>query len=109
MTYTETYTDIYTAELPEKLRSGASLYDVREPEEYLEGHIPGAINLPLSVLVGREHEVTRPAVLVCLSGGRSAQAAHHLSRLGQGEVMNLVGGTLGWMREGREMSQGPQP
>ncbi len=104
-----TYTDLYAAELAEQLRAGATLYDVREREEYLAGHIPGAINLPLSELAGREDELQFPAVLVCLSGGRSSRSAMYLSELGKTEVMNLVGGTAGWMQQGREITQGEHP
>lgn len=104
-----TYQDIYTAELPEKLRQGATLYDVRERDEYVGGHIPGAVNLPLSELQGREDELRTPAVLVCLSGGRSAQAAQYLSQRGQVDLLNLVGGTLGWIREGRSVNVGQEP
>lgn len=103
------YTDIYTAELQAKLREGAKLYDVREADEYREGHIPGAVNIPLSTLQGREDEIQTPAVLVCLGGGRSAQAATHLANNGKSDLMNLVGGTGGWMREGREVVSGDQP
>lgn len=99
--------DIYTAELAEHLRDGATLYDVREPDEYVQGHIPGAVNIPLSELQGREHEIQTPAVIVCLSGGRSASAAGYLTDHGKADIMNLVGGTLGWIREGRDVETGP--
>lgn len=103
-----TYQDIYPAELSEKLRGGAILCDVREPNEYREGHILGAINLPLSTLVGREHEIQTPAVVVCLSGGRSSQAVGHLAQWGKADLYNLLGGTAGWLREGR-VHTGEQP
>lgn len=104
-----TYQDIYTAELPEKLRQGATLYDVRERDEYEGGHIPGAVNIPLSELQGRTDEIQTPAVVVCLSGGRSSQAATYLTESGKQDVMNLVGGTMGWMREGRSVNVGQEP
>lgn len=103
------YQDIFTAELDATLRDGATLYDVREPGEYTQGHIPGAINIPLSELQGREGEIQTPAVIVCLSGGRSAQAATYLDAQGKTDLMNLSGGTMGWMREGREIRAGDQP
>lgn len=103
------YQDIFTAELEPRLREGATLYDVREIDEYGQGHIPGAINIPLSDLPARVGEITAPAVIVCLSGGRSAQAAAYLDAQGVTGVMNLSGGTLGWMREGREVKPGTQP
>ena len=103
------YTDIFTTELDATLRDGAALYDVREPGEYTQGHLPGAINIPLSELQGREGEIQTPAVIVCLSGGRSAQVASYLAAQGRTGVMTLSGGTLGWMREGREIRTGDQP
>ncbi len=104
-----TYQDIFTAEVAPRVRDGAHVYDVREPDEYTQGHIPGAINLPLSALVGREDEIQTPAIIVCLSGGRSAQAAAHLAGQGKQDVMSLNGGTLGWINEGREVRDGPNP
>lgn len=104
-----TYQDIFTAELETKKREGARLIDVRERDEYLTGHIPGAVNLPLSELAGREHDIPSPAVLICASGNRSSQAATYLAAQGKTGLMNLSGGTLAWMREGRELNRGEQP
>lgn len=104
-----TYQDIFTAEVAARIRDGAHVYDVREPDEYTQGHIPGAVNVPLSTLAGREDEIQTPAIIVCLSGGRGAQAAGHLAGQGKQDVMNLSGGTLGWIHEGREVSVGPNP
>ncbi|GAA5534032.1 rhodanese-like domain-containing protein [Deinococcus aluminii] len=103
------YQDIFTTELEQKRREGAALVDVREREEYAQGHIPGAVNLPLSELRGREDEVPDGAVLICASGNRSSQAASYLESLGKRGLSNLSGGTITWMREGRELNQGEQP
>lgn len=103
------YADIFPNELEAKVREGARLYDVREESEYVQGHIPGAVNIPLSQLLGRESEIQSPAIIVCLSGGRSAQAAGYLANQGKADLMNLMGGTMGWMREGREVKAGDQP
>ena len=103
------YTDIFANELELKLRGGAKLYDVRERDEYAGGHIPGAVNIPLSELQGRTEEIQTPAVIVCLSGGRSSQAATFLTRVGQQDVMNLLGGTMGWISEGRGVKVGQEP
>lgn len=103
------YTDIFANELEAKVRQGATLYDVREHNEYVQGHIPGTINIPLSELQGREDEIQTPAVIVCLSGGRSASASNYLSQMGKADIMNLMGGTSGWLREGREVRSGDQP
>lgn len=103
------YQDIFTAELESHLRDGATLYDVRESDEYVQGHIPGAVNIPMSEVPARAGEISGPAVTVCLSGGRSAQAASYLDAQGKTDLMNLSGGTMGWMREGREVRTDDQP
>ncbi|MDH5229532.1 MAG: rhodanese-like domain-containing protein [Gammaproteobacteria bacterium] len=71
--------------------SGAQLVDVRNPHEYASGAAPGAKNIPLSVVPVRAHELdsSKPVVLYCVSGGRSAQAASVLQSLGFPEVHNV--------------------
>jgi len=92
------------------LGSGTPIVDVREPDEFADGHIPGAVNIPRGLLefevdghpavAGRTAEELshrdRPVVLYCLSGGRSALAAEALKRLGFVTPMSLAGGILGW-------------
>lgn len=104
-----TYTDLFPNELDSRRRAGAALIDVREAGEYRAGHIPGAVNLPLSELPGRETEVPGGAVLICASGNRSSQAAEYLTALGRPGLMNLMGGTAGWQREGRTLTTGDRP
>lgn len=104
-----TYQDIFTTELGGKGRGGAQLLDVREREEYVAGHIPDAVNLPLSELVGREDEIEPNTILICASGNRSSQAAAHLAFPGRTGLMNLSGGTTVWTREGRDLNCGEQP
>lgn len=69
--------EIQVKELAAKIRRGQSkvlVLDVREAEEYKEGHIPGSINLPLSQLASRYQELDKAGhyYIVCQSGGRSA-------------------------------------
>ncbi|MBZ9715433.1 rhodanese-like domain-containing protein [Deinococcus multiflagellatus] len=104
-----TYQDIFTTELERKKRNGARLVDVREHEEYMAGHIPGATNLPLSELIGRADEIEPTTILICASGNRSSQAAAYLVSQGKTGVMNLSGGTAAWSREGRDLNRGEQP
>lgn len=87
-------------ELQERLAKGDQLVmiDVREPDEYQEGHIRGARLLPLGSLPERVDEVPKETtlVLVCRSGGRSGQACEYLQRLGYSNLLNLDGGMLAW-------------
>ncbi len=77
--------------------------DVREPEEYAQGHVPGAINLPQADLASRLDELPRdrPLALICRSGARSLRATQFLRQVGFEQVMSVRGGTLAW-RGGRQ-------
>lgn len=100
----EAFQEIFPEEVGEWRRRGARVVDVRERDEYEEGHLPGAENVPLGDLTGREGELGKgPVVLVCASGNRSEKAARILSRDGFGEVATLLGGTFGWARRGRPL------
>jgi phage shock protein E len=96
------YEEIRPEEVEGWRSRGARIVDVREPEEYAEGHIPGAESVPLGeVLSGSlQGEPDGPLVLVCASGNRSGTAAQHLAGLGAREIANLEGGTLAWSRCG---------
>lgn len=69
----------------------ASIVDVRTPGEYLDGHYPGAINIPLNELPQRLEEfkeMKRPIVAYCRSGARSGAAISVLKQNGFSEVYN---------------------
>lgn len=69
----------------ELLQKGAVIIDVRGPEEYLAGHLPGSLNIPLFEIEERLDEIKalgRPIVTCCLSGKRSAQATSILKSNG---------------------------
>lgn len=77
------------------------LVDVREDNEYAQGHIPGSINLPLSQIdqaqkVLKDRDAT--IFVYCLSGGRSSRAAEYLSQVGFKDVTN-IGGISTWPYE----------
>jgi len=80
-------------------KPGVRVVDVRSPEEYASGHLPEAINIPITELLERSREWSpkERIVTVCAKGGgRSAQAAKLLRDLGFGRTWWLCGGTLGW-------------
>ena len=75
-----------------------NLIDVRTPDEYLEGHIPGSRNIPLD----RIHEIEKAVsnrdaklFVYCLSGARSASACAQLVRMGYTNIVN-IGGIAHW-------------
>lgn len=74
------------------------LVDVREPNEFKIGHIPGASNIPLSQLKNRTGEIPkdREIYLYCQSGMRSKQAAKILSKEGFKSLSHLQGGISSW-------------
>jgi len=80
-------------------KPGVRVVDVRSPEEYASGHLPEAINIPITELLERSRDWSpkERIVTVCAKGGgRSAQAAQVLRDLGFGRTWWLCGGTLGW-------------
>lgn len=83
------------------------LIDVRDPEEFAVGHIPGSTNIPLSDLPFRLDELRRvPRTYVyCLSGQRSHRAAIALSYLGFNDVVLLTGGMKSWQNAGLEIKK----
>jgi rhodanese-related sulfurtransferase len=84
-------------------REGGVMVDVCEPQEFMEGHIPRALNLPLSSLKDRWRELERykdkPIIVSCRSGNRSLKAAVLLRQHGFPVVYSLSGGLLAWQRD----------
>ncbi len=78
--------------------AGAAIVDVREPWEYEQGHIEGAVLIPLQTLPGRLDDVPgdRPVIINCHHGGRSMQAVQFLRAQGHANVTNLEGGIDRW-------------
>lgn len=72
----------------------AKLLDVRTPAEYIQGHIPGSVNIPLHSLEEVEFLVEskdKPLYLYCQSGNRSRMAAMELQEMGYANVYNIGG------------------
>ncbi len=94
------YKDISAEELKTMMETNKDLLvvDVREKEEYDQGHIDGTQLMPTSEFQERFTELPKdkPIVLVCRSGRRSAEAAGFLVQQGYTEVYNLSGGVNSW-------------
>jgi rhodanese-related sulfurtransferase len=95
--------DISPDEVKGKVSRGEDVQfiDVRELEEYKEGHIPTVKLLPLSQLDVRFDELDKDKEVVCIcrSGNRSAKACQFLSSRGYKQLKNMAGGMLEWNRE----------
>lgn len=78
--------------------------DVREPDEFSSGHVPGAENIPLGTISGTADRLKgrKRVFVICLSGGRSMQACAQLApRLGdKTALVNVDGGTMAWISAG---------
>ncbi|RKH71582.1 rhodanese-like domain-containing protein [Corallococcus aberystwythensis] len=80
------------AEAHQRVEAGATLVDVRTPEEFAAGHLPGAVNIPVDELPQRLAELgspEKPLVLYCRSGARSSRAELLLKERGFQDVFNL--------------------
>jgi rhodanese-related sulfurtransferase len=91
--------EITPVEVQEKLKNGeeVQLIDVREAEEWNEGHIPQATWIPMNSLPARLDELDKekPIIMVCRSGVRSHRTTEYLTQLGY-DAANMVGGMLAW-------------
>lgn len=83
---------------------GAFLLDVREVGEWIHGHIPGTVNIPLGELADRLDDVARDreVIVICRSGNRSALATQLLRSIGI-EAFNMRGGTTAWGQAGKTL------
>ncbi|MDQ3305944.1 MAG: molybdopterin-synthase adenylyltransferase MoeB [Actinomycetota bacterium] len=90
------------------IAGGAVVLDVREPDEYEQGALPGAIHIPRGNLESQvENRVVdrgAPIVVHCAGGTRSAFAAETLGQLGYTDVVSMAGGFNKWKDEGRAWS-----
>jgi hydroxyacylglutathione hydrolase len=102
---------IDAAQLAERLEDGAAplVLDVRDADEWEEGHIPGSIHMPYAELLGRLAELPedRTIAAVCSGGKRSGLAASILQREGFDDVIHVGEGGVGtWRSQGRPMEGG---
>lgn len=81
-------------------RVDTPLIDVREVDEFAAGHVPGAVNIPMSVLGDRLQELPDGAFdVICQAGGRSARVVEALTARGY-DATNVEGGTGEWIGAG---------
>jgi molybdopterin/thiamine biosynthesis adenylyltransferase/rhodanese-related sulfurtransferase len=100
-------TEVTTTEAEQRRHdSGTVLLDVREPDEYDQGAIPGAIHIPRghleSQIEGRVLDHGAPIIIYCAGGTRSAFAAKTLHELGYSDVVSMAGGFNKWKDDGLE-------
>ena len=74
--------------------------DVREASEFASGHIPNAVNHPLSRFDPSRLPADKPVVLVCLSGARSGRALRQAHASGRADISHYPHGTAGWKARG---------
>jgi molybdopterin/thiamine biosynthesis adenylyltransferase/rhodanese-related sulfurtransferase len=98
--------EISTAEADEQRAAGAVVLDVREPDEYQQGAIPGVVYIPRgqleSNIESRIQDKDAKVLIHCASGVRSVFAAKTLGELGYSDVVSVAGGFNKWKDEGRE-------
>jgi len=101
-----TSAQITPKELASKLKT-VTVVDVRSGNEWSEGHLPGAMHIPLGYLPDRLGDIPsdRPVVVQCQSGGRSSIAASILERAGFRDVTNLTGGLGAWTAAGLPLEE----
>lgn len=101
--------EIDIAEAARRHAAGTPVIDVREPDEYVDGHVPGAPLIPLATVPHRVSEVPSQGevLVICKSGGRSQRAAEFLRAQGI-DAVNIAGGTTGWIDAGHRVVIGDE-
>jgi len=86
---------------------GVTIVDVREPDEFAQGHIQQAVNIPRGVAemgIGRLVPDTSARIICyCAGGGRSALVADNLRQMGYQNVESMAGGFQAWVSAGQKV------
>jgi len=104
-------TEVHVDDVHKILPENPVIVDVREPGEYLAGHLPGAVNIPRGVLEFQitgylqERDQAGPVFLYCRSGGRGALSTDVLQQMGYEEACNMSGGFEAWTRAGLPVTE----
>ena len=106
----ETIPQLIVAELKEQMANGElQIVDVRRPGEYVNGHVPRALNAPLASLdksLGPlSLQKNKPTAVICAGGYRSSAAASLLQKQGFSNLLNVSGGTGAWVNAGYPVEQ----
>ena len=102
--------EVSVAELEVALAAGARVIDVRETDEYVAGHVPGAVHIALATVPEHIGAFMGDGVayVICKAGGRSMNACRFLEEQGI-EAINVAGGTMDWIVGGRAVVAGSAP
>jgi rhodanese-related sulfurtransferase len=105
-----TVPEIDLATLETLLAEPIVLVDVREDDEYSDGHVSSAVHIALSTVPDRLGEIPSdvPVYVICAVGGRSGKATEFLRTKGI-DAINVAGGTNGWVDSGRPVVSGSSP
>jgi rhodanese-related sulfurtransferase len=102
-------TSISPAQLHERQQTGSGplIVDVRSPEEFAEGHIPGAVNIPLDEVAERVPRLDAPrgVALYCMVGPRARRAEEALHAVGERKLFHLDGGLTAWQSAGLPLAR----
>ena len=107
--------EVSVPEAESAIRDADVLIDVREADEFHQGHIPGAINIPRGMLEFRCSSAPEleardlNIVLYCKSSGRGALAAQSLKEMGYLNVKSIAGGIDAWSEAGKAVVQPQEP
>jgi rhodanese-related sulfurtransferase len=97
--------EITVSDLALELETNAWVLDVREDDEFADGHVPNVHHIPLGQLPDKFHLIPKEEKIfvICRSGARSQSGADYL--IGQGyDAISVAGGTMGWISSGRDVS-----
>ena len=102
--------EIEIDEFAERVAEGATIIDVREPDEYAAGHVPGAELIPLGSVADHLDRFSADGTtyVICQVGARSMRACEFAAAHGY-DVVNVAGGTGAWIRSRRETIRGDSP
>ena len=98
-------TEVSIEELADVIEHGGFVLDVREDDEWADGHVPTAHHIPMNEVANQIDKLDDGAriFIICRSGGRSMTVANYLEAQGF-DVVSVAGGTQAWVSSNRELS-----